>query len=75
MYFGVSWIEPRLKINDSASEWTEIKTGPPDEINVSPEALQHIWSVLAATLQWKNQLYSSACYTSLISNCEAQKSM
>ena len=43
MYFGVSWIEPRLKINDSASEWTEIKTGPPDEINVSPDALQHIW--------------------------------
>ena len=43
MYFGVSWLEPRLKINDSASEWTEIKTGPPDEINVSPEALQHIW--------------------------------
>jgi hypothetical protein len=43
MYFGVSWIEPRLLINDSAVEWTEIKTGPPDEINVSPETLQHIW--------------------------------
>ncbi len=31
MYFGVSWLEPRLWINESASEWTEIKTGPPGE--------------------------------------------
>lgn len=29
MYFGVSWLEPRLVINETASEWTEIKTGPP----------------------------------------------
>lgn len=29
MYFGVSWLEPRLVVNESASEWTEIKTGPP----------------------------------------------
>ena len=56
MYFGVSWIEPRLKINDSASEWTEIKTGPPDEINVSPDALQHIWcgSITLAALVIRN---------------------
>jgi len=28
MYFGVSWLDPRLEINDSATEWTEVKTGP-----------------------------------------------
>ena len=28
MYFAVSWFEPRLKINKSASEWTEDRTGP-----------------------------------------------
>lgn len=30
MYFGVSWLDPRIKINESASEWTEVKTGPKD---------------------------------------------
>ena len=28
MYFAVSWLEPRLQINSSASEWTEDRTGP-----------------------------------------------
>ena len=28
MYFGVSWLDPRLKINESASEWREARTGP-----------------------------------------------
>ncbi len=28
MYFGVSWLDPRLKINDTAPEWTEARTGP-----------------------------------------------
>ena len=30
MYFAVSWIEPRLKINESAPEWSEDRTGPKD---------------------------------------------
>ena len=30
MYFAVSWLEPRLPINASASEWTEARTGPTD---------------------------------------------
>ena len=30
MYFGVSWLDPRLNINDSAIEWREVKTGPKD---------------------------------------------
>lgn len=28
MYFGVSWMEPRLRINSTAQEWTEDRTGP-----------------------------------------------
>ena len=30
MYFGVSWLDPRLNINESAVEWREVKTGPKD---------------------------------------------
>ena len=30
MYFGVSWLDPRLQINETALEWTEVKTGPKD---------------------------------------------
>jgi len=43
MYFGVSWLDPRLKINETATEWREVKTGPKDEVNVSPESLKYIW--------------------------------
>lgn len=30
MYFGVSWLDPRLRINETAVEWREVKTGPKD---------------------------------------------
>ena len=30
MYFAVSWLEPRLNINQSAMEWREARTGPED---------------------------------------------
>ena len=30
MYFGVSWLDPRLRINTKAPEWKEAKTGPKD---------------------------------------------
>lgn len=30
MYFAVSWLEPRLQINDTAQEWIEDRTGPKD---------------------------------------------
>lgn len=43
MYFGVSWLDPRININDTATEWREVKTGPRDEVNVSPESLKYIW--------------------------------
>ena len=32
MYFGVSWLDPRLQVNETAAEWTEVKTGPKDVI-------------------------------------------
>lgn len=43
MYFAVSWTEPRLIINESATEWTEERTGPKDQVNESPETLKYIW--------------------------------
>jgi hypothetical protein len=43
MYFGIVWMEPRLLINDTATEWTEFKFGPPDEVNVLPEAIDSFW--------------------------------
>jgi len=43
MYFAVSWLEPRLVINSSASEWTEEKTGPKDQVNESPVNLKYLW--------------------------------
>ena len=45
MYFGIVWMEPRLVINETATEWTEFKFGPPDEVNVLPEAIDSFWYV------------------------------
>ena len=43
MYFAVSWLEPRLVINESAVEWDEDRTGPKNEVNESPETLKYVW--------------------------------
>ena len=43
MYFVIAWLEPRLKINSSAADWNDTKFGSPDEVNVSPEVLKHLW--------------------------------
>jgi len=43
MYFAVSWMEPRLQINESATEWSEAITGPKNQVNESPESLKYIW--------------------------------
>jgi len=43
MYFAVSWREPRLQINESATEWTEDRTGPLNQVNESPEIRKNIW--------------------------------
>ena len=37
MYFAVSWLEPRLKINQSAEEWKEARTGPTDVSEVETQ--------------------------------------
>ena len=47
MYFGVSWLDPRLVINDTAEEWNEVKTGPK---NVSTIKLLQKISFLAGSL-------------------------
>ena len=36
MYFAVSWLEPRLKINQTASEWSEARTGPTNVSQTCP---------------------------------------
>ena len=50
MYFAVSWTEPRLVINQSATEWSEERTGPKDvsarEYVATTESKQ---SILAAS--------------------------
>ena len=43
MYFGVSWLDPRLQINESASEWTEVKTGPKNVRIAFPLFLFHLY--------------------------------
>merc|ERR1719468_968577 len=43
MYFAVSWLEPRLQINNSAVEWGEDRTGPMNQVNESPETLKYLW--------------------------------
>merc|ERR1719411_1243575 len=43
MYFAVSWLEPRLEINETAQEWIEDRTGPKDQVNESPETLKYLW--------------------------------
>ena len=58
MYFAVSWLEPRLVINETAVEWEEDRTGPKNvatifslleqsnhfkEVNESPETLKYVW--------------------------------
>lgn len=43
MYFAVSWLEPRLQINNTAVEWGEDRTGPMNQVNESPETLKYLW--------------------------------
>ena len=43
MYFAVKWFEPRLKINESAPSWSNVKMGPEEEITISLQNLKHFW--------------------------------
>ena len=40
MYLRIKWMEPRLKINESASYWSERRLGTPE---ISPDILQYLW--------------------------------
>ena len=42
MYFVIKWLEPRLNINEDASEWNQIKTNK-KQISVSPEFMKYLW--------------------------------
>ena len=44
MYFGLKWKEPRLVINDSASDWNDTKFGLPDTVDIAPEVLKNLWN-------------------------------
>ena len=48
MYFGVSWLDPRLLINTTAPEWKEAKTGPKD-VSRDKNELMFIWDSLHKT--------------------------
>ena len=50
MYFAVSWLEPRLQINESATEWTEDRTGPLN-VQIILATLSLLKLVLAAS-EW-----------------------
>ena len=43
MDFWLIWMEPRLQINESATEWTDTTSWSPELIHVSSEILTHIW--------------------------------
>ena len=43
MYFGVSWLDPRIQINRTASEWTEVKTGPKDVSRIFTKMISNSW--------------------------------
>lgn len=43
MYFRIKWMEPRLVINDEASDWNDLGSISQNEINVPPELLKYLW--------------------------------
>ena len=43
MYLLITWLEPRLQINESATGWVETIFGPPNEVWTSAEVLKHLW--------------------------------
>ena len=43
MYFGTSWKEPRLRINESDPQWADTKIGPMNQITISSDYLEHFW--------------------------------
>lgn len=59
MYFGVSWLDPRIQINRTASEWTEVKTGPKDVSRIFTKIISNSW------FTWKLNKYCTVFTTNL----------
>ena len=59
MYFGVSWLDPRIQINRTASEWTEVKTGPKDVSRLFTKIISNCW------FTWKSNKYYTVFTTNL----------
>ena len=43
MAFAIDWQEPRIWINENASEWTDDRFGPNDHVIASTKHLKHFW--------------------------------
>ena len=44
MYFNVKWLEPRIVINEAATDWNDTKYGLAGSVNVAPEILKKFWN-------------------------------
>ena len=44
MYFSIKWKEPRLEIDETASDWNDTKFGLPDTVDIAPEVLKSLWN-------------------------------
>jgi hypothetical protein len=44
MFFVVDWLDPRLQINDNASEWYDTRTGEDSVVTAVPEMKNDLWS-------------------------------
>ena len=60
MYFAVSWMEPRLQINQTATEWSEAITGPK---NVSKSHLLRLFFFYVNNFHIKIKIYRSKVTT------------
>ena len=44
MYFRITWLEPRLVINETSEDWDDLRYGLADTVDISPELLKHFWN-------------------------------
>ena len=44
MYFIITWLEPRLKINQMAPEWNDTTFGSQGAVDISPDVLNYLWN-------------------------------
>ena len=44
MYFSIKWLEPRIMINETSADWSDITYGQPDSIEIAPEFIKTLWN-------------------------------